>query len=317
MCRQSESTDYDQMKNQFKPALLVHGGCGTIRRADLSSRKEKQIHAGLFQALNRGHEIIMSNGTSVEAVREAIICLEDNPLFNAGYGSVLTEKGTIECDAAIMDGLLLRAGAAAGVSRIQNPICLAEKILFESQHVFLIGPQAEQFASSVGMKLVSRKTLITKNQFARWKKLRSKPYAQRSEFEKHGTVGAVALDNHGNLAAGTSTGGIMHKQPGRVGDSPVIGAGTYADNATCALSATGEGEYFIRLALAYDVSAQMSYKHISLKRASAAAIRRLSRMGGTGGIISLDKRGNAVMMFNTEGMYRGIIQGGAAKTFIY
>ncbi|VVC75779.1 Isoaspartyl peptidase [Aquicella siphonis] len=305
------------MQKRIKPTLLVHGGCGAIRKADLSPRKEKQFHTGLSRALKRGYEVIMSNGTSVEAVREAIICLEDMSLFNAGYGSVLTEKGTIECDAAIMDGSSLQAGAAAGLSRIQNPICLAEKILMESEHVLLIGPQAEQFARTSGMKLIPQNALITPRQFQRWKKLKTKPHSERDEYEKHGTVGAVALDQFGNLAAGTSTGGIMHKKPGRVGDSPIIGAGTYADNETCALSVTGVGEYFIRMSLAYDVCAQMKYKHYTLKRASTAAIKRLTKWGGTGGIISLDRQGHAAMIFNTEGMYRGMIQGKEAHTYIY
>ena len=302
---------------KIKPTLLIHGGAGAIRRVDLSKRKEKQIHMALKQALSRGYDVLMAGESSTAAVRAAIVYLEDTPLFNAGYGSVLTETGTIECDAAIMDGLTLQAGAVAGVSRIKNPIVLSEKVLTASNHVLLIGPQAEQFAKSVGIKLIPRDALITPRQLQRWKKLKSKPHSERNEHEKHGTVGAVALDSYGNLAAGTSTGGIMHKMPGRVGDSPIIGAGTYADNQTCAISATGVGEYFIRLALAYDVTAQMKYKNYTLKRAAEMAVKRLTKWGGTGGVIGLDRHGHAVMTFNTEGMYRGMIQGKEINTFIY
>lgn len=305
------------MKKKIRPALLIHGGAGAIRRTDLSKSKEAQFHKALKQALLRGHEVLEDGESSLIAVREAIICLEDIPLFNAGYGSVLTETGRVECDAAMMNGTTLQAGAVAGVSRIKNPIVLAETVLTESDHVLLIGPQAEQFGQSAGIKLIARNALITAKQFQRWKKLKSIPHAERSEYDKHGTVGAVALDRFGHLAAGTSTGGIMHKLPGRVGDTPIIGAGTYADNETCAISATGVGEYFIRLALAYDVSARMKYSHLSLKQAAQMAIKRLTEMGGTGGVIGLDASGRMVMEFNTEGMYRGVVQGGKIKTYIY
>lgn len=297
--------------------LLIHGGAGTLPKTDLTKNEEQNYHDALNEALSSGYKILTSNGTSLEAVTTAIQVLENSSLFNAGFGSVLTRTGKIECDAAIMDGKTLKAGSVAGISSIRNPITLAKMILEKSEHVMLIGPHAEQFALSMGMEIVSPETLISEKQLKKWQALQNRPLSSLTEYEKHGTVGAVALDSQGNLAAGTSTGGMMNKTPGRVGDSPIIGAGTYADNDTCAISATGHGEYFMRLLIAYDIAAQMKYKNMSLKNAAADALNKLKQLGGLGGVIALDKQGNMTMPFNTEGMYRGFIDEQNRVTKIY
>lgn len=305
-------------KNQKKPIrLLIHGGAGTLSKADLTLQQEQDYHAALGEALLSGRKILTESGSSLNAVEAAVRILEDSCLFNAGHGSVLTRTGTIELDAAIMDGKTLKAGSVAGVSHISNPISLAKIILEKSEHVMLIGHHAEIFASIMGMEQIDPQTLITEKQLKKWQELQNKPSDLQSEYEKHGTVGAVALDYQGNLAAGTSTGGIMNKTPGRVGDSPIIGAGTYADNDSCAVSATGQGEYFMRLLVAYDIAAKIKYKNLHLKNASSQAIKRLTQLGGSGGVIALDKQGNMAMPFNTEGMYRGYLDGENIITEIY
>jgi len=302
--------------------LIVHGGAGTLPKAAKTPKSEEAHSKTLHKALSKGYAILKSGGESLEAVQEAVRVLEDSPLFNAGRGSVLTQKGKIELDAAIMDGKSLKAGAVAGVSRIRNPVCLAHLILEQSKHLMLIGKHAELFGKKHGMKLVNPESLIVTKQFNRWQalkaaKIKLPPELEKSEPEKHGTVGAVALDQFGNLAAATSTGGIMNKAPGRVGDSPIIGAGTYADNQVCAVSATGQGEFFIRLVFAADIAAQMRYQAISLEEAATAAMKRLASLGGKGGFIALDPRGKMVMPFNTEAMYRGYADEKGIETRIF
>jgi beta-aspartyl-peptidase (threonine type) len=299
---------------QYPLRLVVHGGAGALRKALRTPKSERAHHKVLKQALKAGFAVLKVQGSSLAAVREAVKVLEDSALFNAGYGSVLTQKGKVELDASIMDGYSLKAGSVAGVSRLANPIQAAELIFEHSKHVMLIGKHAEYFARRHGLKLIEPQSLITAAQWKHWQELKDK---KNQELEKHGTVGAVALDCRGNLAAATSTGGIMNKAPGRVGDSPIIGAGTYADNATCAVSATGQGEYFIRLVFAYDVAAQMRYKKISLEKAGVEAIRRLTAAQGKGGFIALDRKGAVTMPFNTEAMYRGVIDEKEVLTFIY
>lgn len=270
----------------------------------------------LEKALKAGFAVLKAKGLSLEAVREAVKVLEDSPLYNAGTGSVLTQKGKVELDAAIMDGNTLQAGAVAGVSRLKNPVEAAELVLKASKHVMMIGKHAELFARKNGLKWVDPESLITSAQLKRWQALQARKLLEHDNPDKHGTVGAVALDRYGNLAAATSTGGIMNKAPGRVGDSPIIGAGTYADNESCAISATGQGEYFIRLVFAYDVAAQIRYRDVSLEEAATAAMRRLKLLGGKGGFIGIDRRGKAVMPFNTEGMFRGLVDSSGVKVMI-
>jgi beta-aspartyl-peptidase (threonine type) len=293
-------------------ALVVHGGAGTIDRATMTPEKEKAYRLGLEQSLQAGAAILKKGGSSLDAVEEVVRILEDNPLFNAGRGSVFTSAGTNELDAAIMDGKTLRAGAVASVKHIKNPIILARLIMEKTSHVMLDSDGAEALAKKNGLELVDQKYFFTER---RWQELQRAKKAENPRGQSsatppekdHGTVGAVALDQHGNLAAATSTGGTNNKYPGRVGDSPIIGAGTYANNATCAVSATGDGEYFIRAAVAHDVSALVEYKGLSVGDAAEAVLAKVGQLGGTGGMIALDRGGNIAMPFNTSGMYRGTI----------
>lgn len=285
--------------------LVIHGGAGAIHKADSTPAKMLAHHKVLKQALQTGFSILKKQGSSLDAVCAAVRVLENSALFNAGRGAVLNQKGRVELDAAVMDGSHLKAGAVAGVSHIRNPVLAARAVMQYSKHVMLIGKHAENFVKRHGMSLIDSDLLITANQHKRWQALKDKK--SHEIIEKHGTVGAVALDNYGNLAAATSTGGIMNKAPGRVGDSPIIGAGTYADNLTCAVSATGHGESFIRSVFSYDLAAQIHYQNISLKEAGKHAMQRLANIGGKGGFIALDKNGNMTMQFNTEAMYRGYI----------
>jgi beta-aspartyl-peptidase (threonine type) len=259
-----------------------------------------------------GEGVLRTNGTSLDAVEAAIRVLEDSPVFNAGKGSVLTSAGTVEMDASIMDGVTKKAGAVASVKRIRNPITTARAVMEKSPHVMMVGDGAEAFAKEQGNRLMSPGYFITPFRKEQWEKEKRKTREKRTaEAEVRaaiGTVGAVALDGRGNLAAGTSTGGMLNKKFGRVGDSPIIGAGTYANNATCAVSATGHGEYFIRSVVAHDVSALMEYKGLSVRAASDEVIRKVGDLGGKGGFIALDRKGNIAMPFNTEGMFRGVIR---------
>jgi len=285
-----------------KLRLVIHGGAGHMTKSMSTSRSLQAHHKILHKVLTIGYGILKKQGSSLEAVCTAVKMLENSPLFNAGYGSVLNHKGKVELDAAIMDGSSLKAGSVAGVSRIRNPVLAARLIMNFSKHVMLIGKHAENFAHRHGIKLINPNSLITKQQVKKWQEVKTKKF---QEAEKHGTVGAVALDCNGNLAAATSTGGIINKMPGRVGDSPIIGAGTYADNQTCAVSATGQGEFFIRSVFSYDLAAQLRYKKISLKEAGKITLQRLADMGGKGGFIAIDNQGNIEMNFNTQAMYRG------------
>jgi len=284
--------------------LVIHGGAGTILKANMTDEQEQQIKAKMQEALNVGAEILKNGGSSLDAVTETICVLEDSPLFNAGKGAVFTAEGVNEMDASIMDGRDLNAGAVAGVRSIKNPIRAARAVMEDSPHVLLAGAGADAFALHEGLDIVDPSYFFTQRRWDSYQKVKAK----KEQGEKHGTVGAVALDKHGNLAAATSTGGMTYKMKGRIGDSPIIGAGTYADNNTCAVSATGHGEFFMRNVVAYDISALMKYKGISLKEAANEVIqKKLKSIGGDGGIIAVDKDGNFTMTFNTAGMYRAFV----------
>ena len=289
--------------NKF--GLVIHGGAGAILKSNMTPEKEAEYISKLNEALQTGYKILENGGSSLDAVVTVINIMEDSPLFNAGKGAVLTEKGIAELDASIMDGKTLKAGAVAGVKHIKNPITLARLVMDKSPHVMLMGDGAEEFAKENGMEMVDNDYFITPDRWQQYQKMKE-AQDKKSKEEKHGTVGCVALDKNGNLAAGTSTGGMMMKKFGRVGDSPIIGAGTFADNNTCAVSGTGYGEYFIRLSVARDISDLMAYKNISLNDAANEVImKKLPQLGGTGGIIAIDKNGTVALPFNTDGMYRG------------
>jgi L-asparaginase / beta-aspartyl-peptidase len=296
-------------------ALALHGGAGTIDRNSMTPEREREYRAGIENALRAGQEILQTGGSSLDVVETAVRVLEDDPHFNAGRGSVFTSAGRNEMDAAIMDGKTLRAGAVANVEHVRNPIVLARAVMEKSKHVMIAGSGAEEFAKRNGIELVDVKYFFTQRRWDALQKIKAKEKAGAdgskkfiiSEAERHGTVGAVARDSQGNLAAATSTGGTDNKLPGRVGDSPVIGAGTYAKNATCAVSCTGDGEFFIRAAIAHQVSALMELRGISLGEAAAQALGEAEKLGGTGGLIAVDKDGNVALPFNTSGMYRGYL----------
>ena len=304
-----------------KPAagfvLVIHGGAGVVPKADLTPETEKASRATLDAALLAGHAVLARGGKSVDAVIAAIRILEDSPLFNAGKGSVLTAEGTVGMDASIMDGATRQAGACADVKHVKNPIELARLVMDRTPHVLLVGDGAEMLAKEHGLVLMPADYFITdhrKLQLQRIQQLEKNFKAgekktQLNSLESIGTVGAVALDKHGNLAAGTSTGGMVNKRFGRIGDSPVIGAGTYAHNLTCAVSGTGHGEFFLRGVVAYDIAAKMEYQGVALTNAATEVVmRKLTEAGGSGGVIAVDAQGNVAMPFNTEGMYRGVIR---------
>lgn len=298
-------------------ALVIHGGAGVILRADMSAEQETEYRAALQAALDAGYTVLAAGGSALDAVTAAVVLLEDSPLFNAGRGAVLNAGGACELDAAIMDGRNRKAGAVAGVRHIRNPIQLARDVMEKSPHVMLTGTGAEQFAATLGYETVANDYFITERRRAQWERARElearrqdtifleeKVRLDALDEDKFGTVGAVALDQAGNLAAATSTGGMTNKKFGRVGDSPIIGAGTYADNRTCAVSATGHGEYFIRAVVAHDIAARMAHRGESVTAAAAAAMAAVGELGGTGGVIALDAQGNVALPFNTPGMYR-------------
>jgi isoaspartyl peptidase/L-asparaginase-like protein (Ntn-hydrolase superfamily) len=277
-------------------AIAIHGGAGVARR--LPPATLALYRAALERALSAGYDILRSGGTGLDAVTAAVVALEDDPLFNAGRGAVYNAAGKHELDASIMEGATLRAGAVASVSRIRNPVLAARAVMERSPHVLLAGNSAEQFAKRHGVSLVKPSYFHTAERLAALK---------RRAKRHHGTVGAVALDRNGNLAAATSTGGYTGKLPGRVGDSPIIGAGTYADNASCAVSGTGWGEAFIRVALAHEVSARMRHLGESVAKAARAALKKVALIGGDGGLVALDRRGNIATPFNSEGMLRACV----------
>jgi len=297
--------------------LIVHGGAGMIRRNWLSAEREQAHRLVLAESLNAGHAVLAAGGSSVNAVISAIAVLEDSPLFNAGKGSVFTHDGRNEMDASIMDGATRMAGAVAGVTTIRNPIRAAYAVMTKSTHVMLIGQGAEAFAAGQGLDIVDPSYFYTEFRWKQLQKALAKEHVLRDHDsdpgndpvadEKHGTVGAVALDRYGNLAAGTSTGGLTNKRFGRVGDSPVIGAGTYADNRSVAVSATGTGEMFIRAAAAFNTAAQVRLQGIPVTEAADNTLAEIATIGGDGGLIVLDAKGDYAMRFNTSGMYRGTI----------
>lgn len=289
-------------------SLAIHGGAGTITRAMMTPEKEASYKQGLDEALLAGESILKNGGTALDAVAAAVVMLENNPLFNAGRGAVFTHNGTHEMDAAIMRGDTLEAGAVAGISKVVNPVLLAKEVMEKSGHVFLAGPQAEEFAALQGIKFESKDYFHDDFRFKQWQDVKDEDGYQldHAKDKKFGTVGAVAMDASGNLAAATSTGGMTNKRWGRIGDSPVIGAGNYANNNTCAISCTGHGEFFIRAVVAYDISCLMEYKGLSLKKACEFVVNeKLVKFGGEGGLIAVDTQGNICLPFNSEGMYRG------------
>ena len=288
-----------------KAMLVIHGGAGWISRESVSDSLENAYITTLETALIKGRDVIKNGGSSLDAGQRAIEHLEDSPLFNAGKGSVFTYNETNEMDSAIMDGATGGAGAATGISTIKNPIQVARAVLDHSVHVFLSGQGAEEFALEQGLEQVDPSYFFTQNNYDRLKEV--KVSMTMPSQEKLGTVGAVALDVNGNLAAGTSTGGMTNKRYGRIGDVPVIGAGTYAENDVCGISATGHGEFFIRNVVAHDIAARMKYAGHSIEKASTEVIAALKEKGGAGGIIGLDSQGHVVMPFNTPGMFRGYI----------
>lgn len=308
--------------------LVIHGGAGTILKSQMTPEKEKRYREALELALQKGYDTLAKGASALDAVQTAVMVLEDSPLFNAGKGAVFTHNGTNELDAAIMNGQNLAAGSVAGVTTVKNPITAARAVMEKSEHVMMAGKGADEFAKAAGCTIVDPKYFYTKE---RWEGLQraiadeqkdsalkksktSGPVPFKMHDEKFGTVGAVALDKNGNLAAATSTGGMTNKRYGRIGDAPVIGAGTYASNSSCAISCTGWGEFYIRLVMAKTVSDLVELKGMSIEDAGNEMInKRLPALGGDGGMIGVDNRGNITMPFNTEGMYRGYVKEGGNK----
>ncbi|WP_445722129.1 isoaspartyl peptidase/L-asparaginase family protein [Flavobacterium sp.] len=317
-CKTAQNLETKNTQQEI--AIVIHGGAGTILKKNMSPELEEEYKLVLEKAVREGYTILKNGGTSIDAVEKTINILEDSPLFNAGKGAVFTNEGKNELDASIMDGKTLKAGAVAGVTTVKNPIDLARAVMEKSEHVMLAREGAEYFASKNGIEIVDPSYFYVEKRYNSLLKAKEKEaieldHDSKASFydpdikdAKFGTVGCVALDKDGNITAGTSTGGMTNKKWGRIGDSPVIGAGTYANNKTCGISATGWGEFFIRNVVAYDISAMMEYKNISLEEASKEVIQnKLTKLGGTGGIIALDAKGNIVMEFNTAGMYRASI----------
>lgn len=313
-------------ESEQKVVLVIHGGAGAIKKENMTDALEVAYHNKLKEALQVGYDVLINKGSSTDAVQATIIVMEDSPLFNAGKGSVFTNSGTIEMDASIMDGETLNAGAIASVTTIKNPITAAREVMDHSKHVMLVGNGADEFAKMRNLVLASPSYFFTQRKFDAMKRIQWENDTQldhSSEDDagnrKMGTVGAVAIDSKGNISAGTSTGGMTNKRFGRAGDTPIIGSGTYANNKTCGVSATGHGEHFIRNVVCYDISAQMEYGNKSFYDASNNIINnKLKKCGGDGGVIGLDAEGNVSMPFNTTGMYRGFItEQGEIETFIY
>ena len=296
--------------DENKIAIVIHGGAGIILKENISKSKEDSIINKLDEAISKGWELLKKGQSSEMAVIETIKILEDSPLFNAGKGSVFNNEGKVENDASIMRGNDLNAGASSGTSNVKNPITLAANIMNHSEHVFLSGKGAENFAKNRNLEIVNNEYFHTK--------FRYNQLLHKKGDDKYGTVGCVAIDVNGNIVAGTSTGGMTNKKWCRIGDSPIIGAGTYANNITCGVSSTGWGEYFIRGVVAHDISAMMEYGGKSLKESANHVIHhKLTELGGTGGIIALDQKGNIVMEFNTDGMYRGFMTEDSSSISIY
>jgi len=291
-------------------SIAIHGGAGTLVKGMMTPELESKYKQALKTALHAGYDLLESGGTAVDAVEEAVMVLENSPLFNAGKGSVFTAEETHEMDACIMDGKTLNAGAVSLISGIKNPISLAKDVMEKSEHVFLAGEGAMRFAKELDYKLIDDSYFYDEFRHKQWLEIKDTDSFQldhaKKKDSKFGTVGAVACDQDGNIAAATSTGGMTNKKWGRVGDSPMVGAGNYANNKTCAISCTGSGEFFIRGVVAYDVACLMEHKNMSLQDASNEVInKRILELGGDGGLIAVDAKGNIAMPFNTEGMYRG------------
>ncbi|UTD15716.1 isoaspartyl peptidase/L-asparaginase [Tenacibaculum mesophilum] len=318
-CNQSKVTSKELNNtptNEF--AIIIHGGAGTILKENMTPEKETAYKAKLEEAIKTGYEILKNGGSSGDAVVKTIQVMEESSLFNAGKGAVFTHEETNELDASFMDGKTLNAGAVAGVKDIKSPIEAARTVMTNSDHVLLSGSGASKFAKEQGLKIVDPSYFYTENRFKSLQRIKDKEKTELDHDDKEaafydidiknskfGTVGCVALDKKGNISAGTSTGGMTNKRWGRIGDSPIIGSGTYANNKTCGVSSTGWGEYFIRSQVAYDISAQMEYQQKSLKEATKDVIQnKLTKLGGTGGVVALDKNGNMSFEFNTAGMYR-------------
>lgn len=319
----NSSTTEAPAQAQAEYALAIHGGAGAIKKENMTPELEAQIRAALQEALTVGEEVLKNGGTAVDAVAKTIMVLENAPYFNAGKGAVFTHDGINELDASIMDGSNQEAGAVGGVTVVKNPILAARAVMEKSPHVLLTGAGANTFAKEQGLETVDNKYFYTEN---RWNSLQNALEKEQKTGSidtdnpdfKFGTVGCAALDQKGNLAAGTSTGGMTNKRWNRIGDSPIIGAGTYANNNTCAISSTGHGEFFIRYAVAYDISALMEYKEMPFQKAADYVINdKLKNNGGSGGIIGVDKYGNVAMPFNTAGMYRGFVKPGEREVLFY
>lgn len=311
--------------------LVIHGGAGNITPAIMNREQELQYDAGLKAALDKGYTILQQGGSAMDAIVAAIMEMENDPIFNAGRGAVFTKKGLHEMDAAVMNGKDLSAGAVAGVRNIKNPILLAKEVMLHSGHVFLSGSGAGEFALQQGIEMAKDDYFFNKARYEQWVKIRDSNFTQLDHEgdnlkgpspsnmdHKFGTVGAVAYDMHGNLAAGTSTGGMTNKRFGRIGDSPVIGAGTYANNATCAISCTGHGEFFLRAVVAYDISCIMEYKGLGLQAACNMVVKdKLVKLGGEGGLIAVDSKGEPYFCFNSAGMYRGMRNSNGQEVIAY
>jgi len=310
----------ERLSQQAVMGLVIHGGASREKRKDVSPELEAAYINVMTEALQAGYDVLKNDGSSVDAVQSVIIILEDSPLFNAGKGAVFTNTGTNELDASLMDGKTLNAGAVSGVKRLKNPIMLARRVMENSRHLMMYGDGAENFAKSQGFDLVDPKYFYTEHRWQQLEQVRKREKQRKNSesstfYEIHsgeyeyGTVGAVALDQEGNLAAGTSTGGMTNKRFGRIGDSPIIGAGTYADNQSVAVSASGAGEYFMRLNVAKDISALVTYKGLSVEEAANAVIlKKLTAIGGWGGVICLDNKGNMAISYNSGGMLYGYLE---------
>ncbi len=299
---------------ETRPVLVVHGGAGTISRAQLTPELRAKYEADLDASLDAGYALLEAGGTAMDAVMAAIVVLEDSPLFNAGRGAVFTHAGHHELDASVMDGATSNAGAVGGVRYVKNPILLARRVMDASPHVMLSGQGAQEFAIEQGLELKAPAYFHTPRRRQQLKDAQARQAAVLDLQYRAGTVGAVALDKVGNLAAGTSTGGMTNKRYGRIGDSPIIGAGTWASNDGCAVSATGHGEYFIRAAVAHDICARVEYGGMSLAEAADHVVmKKLVSMGGDGGVIAVDRQGNVAMPFNSNGMYRGAVRADGSR----
>ena len=297
---------------QAKYAIVIHGGAGVISKSRMTPEREAEYIGKLKEALDLGEKMLKEGADATDVVVNVIEVMENSPLFNAGKGAVFTAEGKNELDASIMEGQTLNAGAVAGVRDIKNPIKAAREVMNNSVHVMLSGKGASEFARQQGLEMVKNKYFFTKSRYESLKQLQ-KSERERTKKDNMGTVGCAVLDTHGNLCAGTSTGGMTNKKFGRIGDSPIIGAGTYANNKTCAISCTGHGEYYIRLGFARDISALMEYKNMSVDQACREEIRKLTELQGDGGVIAVDAKGNIAMEFNTSGMFRGFAKSTGEK----